>query len=200
MTYFHIVKGVDVMALQPTLWRTCRALANRRRLSCLKEVVLRPGESVGEIAASVRLPQDQASLCLRALQARGLLHASRDGRWVRYFPWPDPLVPTAAEILVAMTRALTGNELQDKHIIQCLTAFTHPRRLAILGRLHWQGVLSFSVLMRSCRISSPALFRHLKKLQARGLVQETPEGWALASEREPLCESFLKLVSQTCEM
>jgi len=188
------------MTLQPTLWRTCRTLANRRRLSCLKEVVLRPGESVGEIAAAVKLPQDQASLCLRALQARGLLHASRDGRWVRYFPWPDPLVPTAADVLVAMTRALTEKKLQDKRVLQCLTAFTHPRRLAILGSLLQRRVLSFPALVQRCHISSPALSRHLKKLVTRRLVQETPEGWTLVSERDSLSESFLKVIAKNSEM
>lgn len=187
------------MSLQPTLWRTCRTLANKRRLLCLRAVVRQPGESVGTIAALVKLPPDQTSLCLRALQARGLLHASRDGRWVRYFPWPDPLVPTAAATLTAVTHAVTKENLEEKHLIQCLTAFTHPRRLLILRCLQQTGPLSFSALMRRSHISSPALVRHLQKLQVRRLIQENQDGWVLVPEPGPLAESFLKLIAQIGE-
>lgn len=187
------------MSLQPTIWRTCRTLANNRRLSCLRAVLLRSGESVGELAESLKLPQDQASLCLRALQARGLLQARRDGRWVRYFPWPDLLVPTAAPILVAMTHALIEEKLSGKRVIHCLTAFTHPRRLTLLRCLQQGGVLSFTALKQRSHISSPALVRHLRKLHARGLVQGNANGWSLTAEQNPLSDSFLRLIALTCE-
>jgi len=188
------------MNLQPTLWRTCRILANGRRLACLNAVVLHPGESVGEIAARVRMPQDQASLCLRALQARGLLHACRDGRWVRYFPRPDPLVPTAAPLLAAMTRAVVDEKRTVKHLVHCLTAFTHPRRLDILLCLRQSASLAFSKLLRQSGMSSPALVRHLRKLQARGLIIERRDGWTLAPAREPLVDVLLRLLRQKLEV
>ena len=179
----------------PTIWRTCRVLANSRRLRCLAAVLRQPGEAVGAIAASAKLPQDQASLCLRALQARGLLHASRESRWVRYFPWPDPLVPMAAPILAGMSRAVLTERRPVTRIIRCLTAFTHPRRLRVLRCLQQNSPLPFASLARQSRISQPALFRHLKKLEERCLVIESETGWSLNPEHEPLADTFLTLIA-----
>ncbi|MEI7901104.1 MAG: helix-turn-helix domain-containing protein [bacterium] len=183
------------MSYHPTIWRTCRVLANKRRLACLKAVLRQPGESVGVIAAAAQLPQDQASLCLRALQARGLLHASRESRWVHYFPWPDPLVPVAAPILASVSHAVLKERLSETRMIRCLTAFTHPRRLEVLRCLQQNGPLPFMALVRRSRISSTALSRHLKKLEARSLVLDSDAGWALNPEHEPLADTFLTLLA-----
>lgn len=184
----------------PTIWRTCRVLANKRRLACLAAVLRHPGESVGVIAASAELPPDQASLCLRALQARGLLQASRENRWVRYFPWPDPLVPVAAPILAGVSQAVLKAGVSEKRFIRCMTAFTHPRRLVVLRCLQQNGPLPFTELARTSRISSTALFRHLKKLEERCLVRATEAGWALNPEHDSLADTFLKLIALSPEL
>ncbi len=102
--------------LHPTLWRTCRTLANSRRLACLKAVFANPGSSVEAIAEAAHIPHAQASLCLRALQARGLIRAERQSRWVRYSPVPDSSVPSAAPILTALQRAFFHDTtLWQKH-------------------------------------------------------------------------------------
>ena len=199
MSYFHIWKGVK-MSLHPTIWRTCRVLANKRRLACLKDVLTHPGGTVGEVAASVRLPQDQASLCLRALQARGLIQASREGRWVRYFPWPDNQVPIAAPILAGVSHALLSKKLADTDMIRCLTAFTHPRRLTILRCLQQTQSIAFAALAAKSCITSPALSRHLKKLQGRNLALEGDVGWSLNPEHEPFADTFLKLIRHSTKM
>ena len=116
----------------PTLWRTCRVLANPQRLACLKEVLLRPDSTVEEIAAAAALPHSKTSMGLRALQARGLLRARRHSQWTHYLPHPDPLVPCAKPILAAMRRALVTRPLLETELRATLTAFTHPRRLSIL--------------------------------------------------------------------
>ncbi|HRU19519.1 MAG TPA: helix-turn-helix transcriptional regulator [Kiritimatiellia bacterium] len=64
----------------PTLWRTCRVLANARRLACLRVVMGTPNLCVQEIAREVRFGEAQVSLALRALQARGLIAALPLGR------------------------------------------------------------------------------------------------------------------------
>ena len=183
------------MSFHPTLWRTCRVLANPRRLACLKAVLTNPGETVGQIAAAVRLPQDQASLCLRSLQSRGLLQATRQSRWVHYTPQPDSLVPIAAPILDGVRQGLLQKGKPDAQMLLCLTAFTHPRRLVLLRLLQKNGPTPSAVLSRISRISQAALFRHLHKLQKRGLVLETEAGWAINPDHDPLADTFLLLLA-----
>lgn len=180
--------------LHPTLWRTCRILANQRRLACLRTVLSLPGCTVGTVAEKADLPTDQASLCLRALQARGLIQAKRHSRWVHYTPAPDLSVPVAAPILSALRRALLADKLTDTTITLTLTAFTHPRRLVILKRLTSTAQLTAARLTRETHISPPALWRHLSKLKRRGLVIQTPDGWQLAQALTPLAKAILALI------
>lgn len=183
------------MSYHPTIWRTCRVLANRRRLACLRAVLQSPGSTVGEVAAAAVLPEDQASLCLRALQARGLLHGSRVSRWVHYYPAPDPLVPVAAPLLDAVRHALLKTRMGAPQIISCLTAFTHPRRLSILRTLLRGGQVSFTGLARAGQMSEAALFRHLMKLSVRGVVVEEDDKWALNPSPSALTRAFLSLIA-----
>lgn len=179
--------------LHPTLWRTCRTLANARRLACLKAVLARPGSTVEELADAARLPQDQASLCLRALQARGLIQAVRQSRWVRYNPVPDSSVPSAAPTLAALQRAFFHDKLTAADITQLLTAFTHPRRLTILSHLRLNAVQPVDQLSRLTQVSPPALWRHLRKLKRRGLVNQTADGWQLSAAPAPLAQILLTI-------
>lgn len=181
--------------LQPTLWRTCRILANKRRLACLRAVLTLPGATVEEIAEQARLPADQASLCLRALQSRGLLHAERTSRWVRYTPVPDRSVPIAAPILRAMHRALLCEGLSDSAVFETLTAFTHPRRLVILSSLSADTGQPVGPLARQTSISPQALWRHLGKLSRRNLVVSPPDGWRLADGPSSLAQALLALIT-----
>ena len=179
----------------PTIWRTCRVLANARRIACLKAVLKCPGRCVGEVAKVARVGESQASLALRALQARGLIVARRESRWVRYFPETDPLVPAAAPIVAGFRQAVLHDGASAKKVLRCLTAFTHPRRLVLLRCLQKQGPLSFEALSKKSRISLPALYRHLKKLESRQLVFQQEEAWALCAEHEPLATAFLNLIA-----
>ena len=183
------------MSFHPTLWRTCRVLANPRRLACLKAVLKTPGSTVGDTAAAVDLPPDQASLCLRSLQARGLLHAIRQSRWVRYYPQPDPLVPIAAPLLKGVRQSLLKKGKPEARMLRCLTAFTHPRRLVILRLLQQNGPASFPALAHISRISQAALFRHLHKLQKKGLVLENDAGWFINPDHDPFADTFLSLLA-----
>jgi DNA-binding transcriptional ArsR family regulator len=177
----------------PTLWRTCRVLANPHRLACLKAVFDQPSCSVEEIAAATRLAPSKASMHLRALQSRGLLQALRLSRWVRYHPHPDPLVPCAAPILNAMKTALRTQP--EERIIRTLTAFTHPRRLTLLRYLQRRAPVAEELLSAATQISRPALWRHLKKLHSRNLVIQNPDGWRLNEHPERLADTFLVLIA-----
>jgi len=177
----------------PTLWRTCRVLANKQRLLCLKTVINTPQRSVGEVAEICSLPPHKVSMHLRALQSRGLLHASRQSRWVRYAPDPDPLVPCARPILYAMQIAFAT--LNENEVLRTLTAFTHPRRLAILYQLQTRPSISEDLLSVVTQISSPALWRHLKKLESRNLVAHSEGTWSLHGAPPRLAHTFLTLIA-----
>lgn len=165
--------------LQPSLWRTCRILANASRIRCLKCVLVQPVSQVGAIAQELGIPLHYASQYLRALQARGLLEATRQSRWVYYAPTPDPLVPSAKPLLDALRTALLEECRSERQIVHDLTAFTHPRRLAILACLLRRKSATAETLAAFTRISQPAMSRHLTKLQDRDLVVENKGRWAL---------------------
>jgi DNA-binding transcriptional ArsR family regulator len=158
----------------PTVWRTCRALMNERRLACLAVVLRAPGLSVGKIAVESRMPENQASINLRALQARGLIAARRDGVHIRYFAEPDPLVDHAAELLGAVRLELrrAGGR---RAALATLRAFTHARRLTILRHLALRGGATVETLVAKTRISQPAVWRHLTTLLGAGLVCATEQ-------------------------
>ena len=163
----------------PTVWRTCRALMNERRLACLNVVLGSPGLSVKEIAAEAHLPENQASINLRAFQARGLLSARRDGVHIRYFAEPDPLVDHASEVLKAIRRELRRTSVEA--VLVTLRAFTHPRRLTILGCLLNTDEAAADGIVAKTRISQPAVWRHLATLSGAGLVRETKKAhWQVA--------------------
>ena len=173
----------ELAIYHPTVWRTCRALMNERRLTCLDVVLRSPGLSVKEVAAEARIPENQASINLRALQARGLLAARRDGVHIRYFAEPDPLVEHAAEVLKAVRRELGGANGAGA-VLVTLRAFTHARRLTILGHLMTVNEAATDVIVGKTRISQPAVWRHLATLRDAGLVCETEKArWQVMPRR-----------------
>lgn len=186
-------------AYHPTVWRTCRVLANAGRIRCLKAVLEWPLSTVGEIACRARTSEAVASEYLRALQARGLIRAERKSRWVRYAPEPDPLVKGAGRFLAALRRALLAEGRGETEIIRALTAFTHPRRLDIMWCLLRDGQTSFERLGARTRISSPALSRHLGKLAARGVVTCGDGRWMLSRQPERLLKNLLSLLADSEE-
>lgn len=173
-------------AYHPTVWRTCRALMNERRLACLVIVLKSPGLSVGKVADNAGVPENQASINLRALQSRGLLSARRDGRWIRYYPEADPLVRHAAKVLNAIRRELSDRDkLELVKLKETLRAFTHSRRLTILKCLTLHSGLTVEGIVAKARISQPAVSRHMETLRHSGLVFTTKDGgWRLTARRK----------------
>ena len=180
------------MKLAPSLWRTCRALANRRRLACLRAALRSPNRPVKELAKTAGLSEAVASDYLRQLQSRGVLAAVRDGRWVRYAPRAEPSVAHAEPVLAAMRRALAPGAANDAVLLRTLSAFTHSRRLLLLRMLQHNVGMRFAALRNATAMPSPALVRHLRKLAASNVVQATAEGWRIASRPGVLAETLLR--------
>lgn len=187
--------GAETAAYHPTVWRTCRMLANTRRLRCLKAVFEDPACTVGEVAAVTRLPVCRASEYLRALQARGLLQARRDSRWVRYVAAPDPLVEGSRSLVAALKRALLRKRQKESEVRRILTAFTHLRRLAVLRLLLEQGPRCAGDIAAITQISRCALSRHMRKLYLRGLVAYDGEKWRLVQPRDALTKTLLRVIA-----
>jgi DNA-binding transcriptional ArsR family regulator len=153
-------------------------VANARRLRVLQHICESGEACVSETARACRLPRCGTTLALRALQARGLLRARRDGAFVRYDARADVSVEHAARVLDALRRSFQRQD-PAKQMIQAATAFTHVRRILIVQALV-SGPAKAADLSVRCGISRPALYRHLGKLMRRGLVEETPgDVWQL---------------------
>lgn len=157
--------------LAPTLWRTCRVLANTRRLDLVRAMVGHPPQTVTEL--SRRCGQSFTLCCqyLRLLQSRGLCRAARHGRWVSYELRADPAVRNSPEILDALVRELSRPDAELARILKALTACTHPRRVEMLARLRAAPDQTTDALRAATRISYAALCRHLDKLERRGFVR-----------------------------
>jgi DNA-binding transcriptional ArsR family regulator len=155
--------------LKPTLWRTCRVLANRTRLRILGLLVRQSPQSVSAVARCLRLRLPLASQCLRALEARGLLVARRKERRTHY-SLANP--PTAAprELIATLRSAFKDDSSPVNSLFRLSTAFTHPRRLEIFRAVR-KHPSTLGQIQAATRISLPALSRHLGKLQARGFVE-----------------------------
>jgi DNA-binding IclR family transcriptional regulator len=179
--------------LQPTLWRTCRALANARRLRILQRVSRDGGGTVSQIAARCGLAVPKTSEGLRRLQSRGLLRAERVSRWVRYEAGADASVVHAAPILAAVQAAFLRREA-PAGMLQELTAFTHPRRLLLLAALA-EAPQTQAELARRCGLSRTAAARHLGKLARRRLVALAARGaCTLAPHPPPLAADLLHVL------
>jgi DNA-binding transcriptional ArsR family regulator len=181
--------------LIPTLWRTCRVLANPQRLRCLRQVSLRPGRCVSEIAAATGVPVAVASQYLRDLQARGLIAVRRRSRWAFYDPEADSSVGHAATMLASARAAAKAEDWPYPKAVPAFAAFAHPRRLAIIRSLRSVEPAGLSAIGRNTGIGERALLRHLADLAHAGVVRGVGRKWKLARRLPPLLGA---LVRETC--
>jgi len=182
------------MTLHPTLWRTCRILAGPTRLRLLRLVVNEPGRTVSGLADAAHISLTRASQELRRLQSRGLLQANRKNCFVIYSPIPDPLVPTAKPLLAAMRSTFrTDSPETDLHVIDIATAFSHPRRLAIISEL-LKNSLPFKKLHLAVNIPLPSFKRHLHILMQRGMAQTTRQIWSVTPIKHPLSRCLVHIL------
>src|SRR5688572_25481825 len=69
-----------------SVWRTCRVLANRRRLRMLALVVRRPGQTLSALARGVNVTVSAGSQYVRVLETFGMLRTRRFRAWVECWP------------------------------------------------------------------------------------------------------------------
>ena len=161
---------MHIEPLQPTLWRTCRVLANSTRLRIFAQLVRKQPQGVSELAAGAALTLPVASQSLRALESRGLLKVKRIRRRVEYRIAATVKAEALADLISALKIELRREPLPTAHIIKLATAFTHPSRICIYRCLQG-GQKTHKNIQATVQISAPALSRHLAKLIARGFVE-----------------------------
>lgn len=179
----------------PTLWRTCRVLANRKRLAILRELFRNPGLTVTMIASHLNLPVPLTSRYTRELNARGLLQARRSGKWVRYRPFADKSVQGTVPLLRELAHAFAVERQPVELIYRNATAFTHPRRIAIVTALR-SGCNTVASLRSYTGISRFALARHVKKLKLRDFVYTDTNGCRILKPASRFASELLELATQ----
>lgn len=186
------MRSILVPPLRPTLWRTCRVLANEVRLRLFREVAVHPGQGVSSIASTLGLSVALASKYLRELNARGLVAARRVAGEVRYRCVADASIPGAGRLLRALERTYAAETQPAEVVFRLATAFTHPRRVLIVRAL--EGCALTKAQIRSqTGISEMALNRHLRKLESRGFVARDGGKWRCVRSKHPLAAALTEL-------
>jgi len=145
--------------------------------------------SMTRLAQSVGLSASSASKHLRALNSRGLIKAERRGLYLFYSAEANTEVDCASELLEAL-RECYSNAVSHSQIIRWTTAFTHPRRIAIVRALNGAGLPAAALSIKT-HISPESLFRHVRKLEKRGFVKKTGEIVCLIGHDMPFGQALL---------
>ena len=177
--------------LHPSFWRTCRVLANENRLKLLWKLFQTGESSVIRLGESVGLSESVASTYLRALNSRGLIQPRRYKTTVLYRIEANPEVEGADKLLRALKNAY-DNYAPVEMVFKSVTSFTHERRIKIVRVLSGGGMDQQQLSIHT-GISPPALYRHIKKLKARGIVQKRDEIVYLLEPKDAFCKELLSL-------
>lgn len=179
-------------ALQPTLWRTCRVLANKTRLRIIRELYKHPNQMVSDIAHRLNLSLSLTSQSLRALNARGLILARRTGRFVYYRPSANQSIPYSVLLLKAILKTFANDKNPEQNIFQYSTAFTHPRRILIIKTLGKIPMLQEEIAFET-NIPISAVGRHLRKLVVRGFIKRADCRYACAVPQHEFAQLLQRL-------
>ena len=180
--------------LNPTVWRTCRALSGRTRLGLLRNVLEKPGGNVSQLAELLAIGISDASQELRRLQSRGLLKRSCQGAAVVYLPIPDPQVPSAAPLLKALQAAWNGTPPGEiDEVARQAMGLACERRVAIVRALAQQP-RSAGDLANLVRTGPDNLKKHLRILRESGWVAKQNKAFVLCPATHPVQAALLKLL------
>ncbi len=181
--------------LRPTLWRTCRVLANEKRLQLLYALFEKGEQCVFELAGEVSISEAHASIHLRALNSRGLIRQRRSKMRVLYSTEANIEVASAKPLLEALHICHSQN-IPTRFLLKQATAFTHPRRIEIIQNIPPSGIAKDLLKEKTC-ISFSALSRHLGKLTTRGFVRGGKNIYFKKMPPDALSKALMQLVAKT---
>ena len=180
--------------LHPTLWRTCRTLANPTRLRLLQLLLERPGSNVSQLAERLDLGISAASQELRRIQSRGLLQTEHRQVSLIYRFGADPQVASSAPILKALRAALSSRgPAEDEQIQAVARGLAHPKRIDLLRSLLKSPKSAFA-LQKEFHASFRTLDRHIRTLLAGGFVRRDKRTLHAVPPGHPLAKALLKLL------
>lgn len=126
--------------------------------------------SVCELAYRTGMGAAQASVQLRALNARGLISCRREKMRVIYRAEANDAVDSASQLLAGL-RMCHDRNMRFSTVIRQTTAFTHQRRIELV-RILKEGPMDSEQLLQASGMSSSALSLHLRKLMDRGIIEK----------------------------
>ena len=178
--------------VRPTLWRSCRVLANHRRLEIFDFLLRNPDQTVSSVARNEGLTEPVASEYLRLLESRGFLESRRVGRYVKYRVASTDRIHFNVGLVRVLRLIFERNRKSGRAIFRLVTGFTHPRRIDIVRALR-VGSMSVNQLRSFTEISIPALRRHLMKLERRGFIKHRQGVYSVARRFGPLQRELVRL-------
>jgi DNA-binding transcriptional ArsR family regulator len=191
-----MVKQKDTSTIvPPTLWRTCRIIANESRLKLLREIFELPRKDVSTLAASVGLTLGSTSNQLTLLCNEGFITPHRRGQQVLY----DGVIPYAPLHIKKLQAALKKELLSESPlhtIYREATGLSHQRRVELIRRLS-KSPRSMEQLLTETVMSYSALSRHLKKLIARGYVSSSAKQYRLETPSGTLAKTLIQIITTT---
>lgn len=185
-----MMNKTPLKSLNPTLWRTCRVLSGRTRLTLLRLVLQHPGQNVSTLAEQAGIGVSDASQELRRLQSRGLLRRTCRQTSVVYLPVPDPQVATAAPLLSALQKALIPPNADLETIARLARGLGSDRRVNLLRALR-HGPLTADQWGERAGVSPASIKSGAAILKACGWIEKAGKTYALRPAAHPMAAALL---------
>jgi len=151
---------------------------------------------VWKLTQGLEMSQPNTSLQLRDLRAAGFVRFRREKMNVIYRAEADRRVGCANELLNVLRKCYDQSVPFDE-ITRQATAFTHERRIEIVQALNG-GALSYNQLLERSRMNSSALSRHLRKLEARGVIGRTNDDQYRITKPDGRLGKVLLRIARSC--
>jgi len=184
--------------LNPTLWRTCRVLANIRRLNIIQHLSCKAPLTLTQLATVCKMSLPSCSQYTRQITARGLCRETQKGRYAYFDLYPDPAIPFSSILLQGIVASLKYAKKDYKEQMADLTAYTHVRRIKIVNFIASKGSVRLCDMQHELHISESALLRHINKLLRRNVVSlSDDERYHLANPPTLLAKELKRIVTNT---
>ena len=192
------------MMLQPSFWRTCRALKNRHRLDLLRDVFSFEGEfGVTAFGRRAGISEPTASAYLRQLNARGLIGVRRERKFVYYNTERDRSLPKAISLQSAFIDYFKTDLKGDWQgpLLKLLKAYTHFNRIRAIRYLAGVKSAAISQLESHMGVCVRGVYHHIRILVDSGVLEPAGDrsSYRLVKPRNPVHKVLHNLAMSCCD-